>query len=135
VALGSLAIGAQSFAFARRWHITHNAVVQSVRDRPHSVFVTDSWGFPHIAATALGDQALVGVEDEAQVRRLSELLRQQGRGRIVWVSAVWRIPHHWQSAPTPDTLNRTLEQLGWVAAGPTVEDAASYRYTVYEFRK
>lgn len=135
VALGSLAISAQSFQVARRWHITHNAVVQSVRERPGSVLVTDSWGFPHTAALALTDQALLGVEDQAQVRRLSDLLRQQGRRRLVWVSAVWRIPHHWQSAPTPDTLNRTLEQLGWAAVGPTVEDAADYRYTVYEFRK
>lgn len=135
VALGSLAISAQSFLVARRWHTTHNAVVQSVHARPGSVLVTDSWGFPHTAALALTDQALLGVEDQAQVRRLSDLLRQQGRRRLVWVSAAWRIPHHWQSAPTPDTLNRTLEQLGWAAAGPAVEDAAGYRYTVYEFQK
>ncbi len=134
VALGSAAVAAQSFVYVQRWHRIHSTTVAAVAARPHSVLVTDSWGFPHTAALALTDQALLGVEDAAQVRRLDGLLRAQGRGELVWVSATWRTPHHWQTAPTPDTLNQELERLGWAAAGPTVEDAAGYRYTVYRLR-
>ncbi|GAB4197508.1 MAG: hypothetical protein OHK0022_15920 [Roseiflexaceae bacterium] len=135
VALGSTAIGAQSFAYARRWHQIHATTVAAVVARPGGVLVTDSWGFPHTAALGLTDQALLGVEDTAQVQRLDGLLRAQGRRELVWVSAKWRIPHHWQAAPTPDTLNQELERLGWVAASPTVEDAAEYRYTVYQLAR
>ncbi|HEU4324010.1 MAG TPA: hypothetical protein VFS21_12750 [Roseiflexaceae bacterium] len=134
VALGSTAVAAQSFAYARRWHQIHGTTVAAVTARPHSVLVTDSWGFPHTAALGLTDQALLGVEDAAQVRRLDGLLRAQGRDELVWVSATWRTPHHWQSAPTPNNLDQELQRLGWTATGPAVEDAAGYRYTVYQIK-